>query len=108
MGTAWKRVQKICYTLKTFCYAQQQAAFLSKDWTLFASFKIPKEKETEKQLEKALKENAQLKKSHDQLKSKVLKLSNAVKNVKKLGTIQHMHELFISYRLCALNGINGT
>ena len=41
--------------------------------------KMPKKRETEQQLEKALKENAQLKKSHDQLKSKVLKLSNDVK-----------------------------
>ena len=41
--------------------------------------KMPKKRETERQLEKALKENAQLKKSHDQLKSKVLKLSNDVK-----------------------------
>ena len=47
--------------------------------------KMLKEKETEKQLEKALKENAQLKKSHDQLKSKVLKLSNAVKKCKEAG-----------------------
>ena len=46
---------------------------------------MPKEKETEKQLEKALKENAQLKKSHNQLKSKVLKLSNAVKKCKEAG-----------------------
>ena len=47
--------------------------------------KIPKEKEIEKQLEKALKENAQLKKSHDQLKSKVLKLSNDAKKCKEAG-----------------------
>ena len=46
---------------------------------------MPKEKETEKQLEIALKENAQLKKSHNQLKSKVLKLSNAVQKCKEAG-----------------------
>ena len=91
---------KICYTLKTLCYGWQQAAFWSKDWTLTVSsnyVKIPKEKETEKQLEKALKENAQLKKSHDQLKSKVLKLSNAVKKCKEAGynptRAQTLHKL---------------
>ena len=46
--------------------------------------KMPKKKETEKQLKKASKENAQLKKSQDQLKSKVQML---LRNVKKLGTI---------------------
>ena len=64
MVTAWKRVQKTCYTLKTLCYAQQQAAFLSKDWTLIVSsnyVKMPKKKKTEKQLKKTLKENTQLK-----------------------------------------------
>ena len=47
--------------------------------------RTPKDKETEEQLKKALKENSQLKKSHDQLKSKVLKLSNAVKKCKEAG-----------------------
>ena len=59
--------------------------------------KMPKEKETEKQLEKALKENAQLKKSHDQLKSKVLKLPNDVKKCKEAGynptCAQTLHKL---------------
>ena len=85
-GTAWKRVQKICYTLKTLCYARQQAAFFKKDWTITVCsnyVKIPKKKKTEKQLKKALKENVQLKKSHDELKSKVLKFSNDVKKCKE-------------------------
>ena len=30
MGTAWKQVQKICYTLKILCYGRQQAAFLGR------------------------------------------------------------------------------
>ena len=88
MGTIWKRAQKICYTVKTLRHGRQQAAFLSKDWTLNVSSKdvrTPKDKETEEQLKKALKENSQLKKSHDQLKSKVLKLSNAVKKCKEAG-----------------------
>ena len=57
MSTAWKWVQKICYTVKTLSYGQQ-AAFLSKDWMLTVSsndVKMPKEKETEKQLKNALK-----------------------------------------------------
>ena len=45
--------------------------------------KMPKKKKTEKQLKKASKENTQLKKSQDQLKSKVLKWSNAVKKCKE-------------------------
>ena len=64
MVTAWKWVQKIYYTLKTLCYAQQYAAFFRKDWTLTVSsnyMMMPKKKKTEKQLKKALKENAQLK-----------------------------------------------
>ena len=47
--------------------------------------KMPKKKKTEKQLKKASNENAQLKKSQDQLKSKVLKSSNAVKKCKEAG-----------------------
>ena len=47
--------------------------------------KMPKKKKTEKQLKKASKENAELKKSQDQLKSKELKLSNAVKKCKEAG-----------------------
>ena len=61
---------------------------MSKDWTLTVSsndVKMPKEKVTEKQLKKASNENAQLKKSQDQLKSKVLKLSNAVKKCNEAG-----------------------
>ena len=46
---------------------------------------MPKKKKTEKQLKKASKENAQLKKSQDQLKSKVLKLSNVVKKCTEAG-----------------------
>ena len=61
---------------------------MSKDWTLTVSsndVKMPKKKKTEKQLKKASNENAQLKKSQDQLKSKVLKLSNSVKKCKEAG-----------------------
>ena len=47
--------------------------------------RMPKRKKTEKQLKKASNENAQLKKSQYQLKSKVLKLSNAVKKCNEAG-----------------------
>ena len=47
--------------------------------------KCQKEKEIEKQLKKASKESAQLKKSQDQLKSKVLKLSNAATKCNEAG-----------------------
>ena len=88
MGTAWKQAQKICYTLKTLCYARQQAAILGQDWTLTVSsndVKMPKEKKNWEAAGKASKEYAQLKKLQDQLKSKVLKLSNDVKKCKEAG-----------------------
>ena len=84
MGTAWKWAQKICYTLKTLCYGWQQAAFLGKDWTLTVTSMMWR-CQTAKQLNKASKEDAQMKKSQDQLKSKVLKLSNDVKKCKEAG-----------------------
>ena len=62
----------LLYTEDSLLCMTASSIFFRKDWTLIVSsnyVKIPKEKETEKQLEKALKENAQLKKSHNQLKS---------------------------------------